>query len=58
MSHHRYWPGKYSVPIYYWLKGFGWDCDKQSTISMQADGNGDGKVTLNELHNYAAPKIT
>ncbi len=52
-----YWPGKYSVPIYYWLKGFGWDCDKQSTISMQADGNGDGKVTLNELHNYAAPKI-
>ena len=51
------WIGKYSIPVYYWLKGFGWDCEKQSFISMQADSDGNGSVTLSELHNYAAPKI-
>lgn len=51
------WIEKYSIPVYYWLKGCGWDCATQRTISMQADNNGDGKVTLSELHNYAAPKI-
>lgn len=40
-----------------WLMGCGWDLLNKKTVELYADADGNNKVTLNELHTYAYPRI-
>ena len=46
-----------NISTQYWSRAFGWDYSKSAAINMEADANNDGRVTLDELHKYAYPRI-
>ena len=50
-----YMSGNVSYSVLAWSEGSGWDSQNEIICSLYADVNNDGKVTLNELYNYANP---
>lgn len=42
----------------YWEYGAGWNPTTNTKTTMQADSNGDSRITLNEMYLYSSVKVT
>lgn len=49
--------GECSLATKYWELGCGWNPKKGKKYALKADKNNDKKITINELYNYAYPKV-
>lgn len=47
--------GSYEFGTGAWTKALGWNISAGTTLPLNADSNGDNKITLAELHAYSAP---